>query len=259
MKKWVLLVSIVVITCTVSNLSAVIIFDSDAVIQGVDYYTERVLVCDGSSDFSTTLEMTSGVVLKGLSSYDKSTVNVSGGQIHSGLYSYESSTINVSGWGEISGDLIAYDLSTTNVYGGVLSELSSCNQSVINISGGYVSELEGYDQSTINIAGGFVNLAAGYGNNITNIWGGEIFGLYAEDSSIINIYGYGFAYDHYDGPIPEREGYLTGFWQNGTAFTISLAKGNDVTYNHLNLHIIPEPATILLLALGSLALIRRRR
>lgn len=260
MKKMkILLIIIVVITCAGTNVSGIIIFDSDDVIQHGDFYTEQILVYDASSDFPTTLEMTGGVINGRVFCYDRSTFSVSDGQIHSGLYSYENSTINISGWGDISDDLIAYDLSTINIYAeSPVRRLRSRDQSVVNISGGYVAELEGYSQSTINIAGGSIDLVVCYGDNISNIGGGEIGYLYAEDSSIINIYGYGFAYEHYEGIVPGREGYLTGFWQDGTAFTISLATGNDVTYDHLNLHVVPEPGTVFLLGFGCLALRRRR-
>jgi len=52
-------------------------------------------------------------------------------------------------------------------------------------------------------------------------------------------------------------GILGGKWTDGTAWTVKIT-ANDTWYGATILA-IPEPATLLLLALGGLALLRRRR
>ena len=61
------------------------------------------------------------------------------------------------------------------------------------------------------------------------------------------ILGYDFAYDGWE---------VTGFLSDHSAFRI-----NEVTfdeYSHMNLVVIPEPATLLLLSVGALAFKKRR-
>jgi len=130
----------------------------------------------------------------------------------------------------------------------------SYDQSTINISGGVVHEPSIWDDDgTINITGGECwNVYANRGT--LNISGGQITGddgIYAGDfTRAVNIYGHGFEYDPYRSPN------LTGFWQDGTPFGINFQEGS---WDAVVLHETPEPATLLLLGLGCLALRRNRR
>jgi len=83
-----------------------------------------------------------------------------------------------------------------------------------------------------------------------NLHGGQIFGsLTIEDfTSWVHIYGYGFNNDPFTGSP------LTGFWADDTPFSINLVDDTIPTYNQIVFHIIPEPATLLLLGLGGLFL-----
>jgi len=159
------------------------------------------------------------------------------------------------------------DITTVDMTGGVVGVLQNYNQSITNMSGGAVAHLLSDEQSTINISGGVVGEALIFSSggtfNITggvcgkvavsygelNISGGQITYFIDCGKGVVNVYGYGFEYDS-----PEHSPNLTGFWADGTPFGLDF-----IAYDRVVLHEIPEPATLLLLGLGSLALRRKRR
>jgi hypothetical protein len=73
-----------------------------------------------------------------------------------------------------------------------------------------------------------------------------------DDTSWVHIYGYGFNNDPFTGSP------LIGFWADATPFSINLVDSTITTYDQIVFHIIPEPATLLLLGLGGLAFRKRR-
>ncbi len=101
--------------------------------------------------------------------------------------------------------------------------------------GGTAEYLGAIDSGTVNIYGGLITESLGAWND-----------------AVVNIYGYDFNYDPMGGS--RDGGQLTGFWLDSTAFIIDLY-GTD-TYSHINL--IPEPCSLLLLALGCLFLKRKK-
>ncbi len=116
--------------------------------------------------------------------------------------------------------------------------------------------------STLNIYGGTIREIETQNSNTTTIKGGDIGTLICSQDV------------HEDGPggavIPMTTLYvldgwsyndtsmiLTGQWQNSTAFEIQLEDKYGIsTYDNLN--IIPEPCSLVLLGLASLALRRRK-
>lgn len=157
------------------------------------------------------------------------------GDSYDGVYVYgNNTTVEVKG-GNI-GELLSYDRSTVNVSGGYITSAQSYEQSTINISGGTVRVPNTGDAgSTINVTGGtFWNIEVGSGE--LNMSGGQIAGMGifapANDGSV-NIYGYGFEYN----PLPgKNDGRLTGFWQDGTPFSIDFRPD---AYQLVILHEIP--------------------
>jgi hypothetical protein len=157
--------------------------------------------------------------------------------------------------------------------GGVTNILPGSN--IRSVSGDWDAGVDN-EGGTVNIKGGNIFASAGgapsaaieclYGGGTTNIWGGKITysgysrpynggycgGIVAE-SGTINIYGSGFNYPF--GSISATSGELIGTLSDGSAIdlTFDLASSGQIV-----LYQAPEPATLPLLALGGLAMLRRR-
>jgi len=119
---------------------------------------------------------------------------------------------------------------------GGIWEIDVSGHSELTINGGEFYEIDCDDYSTLNLHGG------------------QIFGslMVEHTTTWVNIYGYGFNND----PFPGSP--LTGFWADATPFSINLVDDTISTYDQLIFHEIPEPATLLLLGLGGLALRKHR-
>ncbi|MHC4083973.1 MAG: PEP-CTERM sorting domain-containing protein [Planctomycetota bacterium] len=156
---------------------------------------------------------------------------------------------NVYTWNNVTVDMI----------GGQIDSLDTFNFSVINLEGGNIVEgVYVWNDSTLNMYGGSIGWSLEVSDSGTiNLLGGLITDyLYATDSSVVNIYGYGFEYNP-DAGI-RNGGQLTGYWLSGTPFAIDFLDNIEISstyYDHVNL--IPEPATLFLLALGA-CLLRKR-
>lgn len=203
------------------------IFTEDGVIQDGDEY--RYVDIYDTPPSRTTVSMFGGSIDR-LIAYDSSVLNFTGGTI-SGLYAYDFSTINISG-GYIHTPF-AWDYSTINISGTFNAvEVCATAAGIVNVMGGTMKAVAGW--------GGVINLYGGIVTDDIHAVGGwvNVFGYDLEKSSTGGEYGYG---------------YVSGFWNDGTAFTIDLY--GQGTYDHINL--VPEPSSLMLFALGSL-LIRRR-
>jgi hypothetical protein len=163
------------------------------------------------------------------------------GDSYEGVFVYgNNTTVEIKG-GNI-GKLVSYDRSTVNISGGNITYAQSTEQSTINISGGTVRVPNTGDAgSTINVTGGtFWNVEIGSGE--LNMSGGHIAGLgiiAATGDGAVNIYGYGLEFN----PMPgQNDGRLTGFWRDGTPFSIDFRPG---AYQLVTLHeISPGSAPI---------------
>ena len=183
---------------------------------------------------------------------------VTGGKIAEDLGVFENGHVNLLG-GEIAGNLFVAKDSRAVVYGGTIGmALFSVENSWVTVLGGVVgSKVEAFGNSRIDISDGIFNyvIAGDYGQ--LNISGGTFKNaLMTIDDSIMTIYGTGFAINGLSvgyGPITVSSGILTGTLASGELIN------NNFVCENANIVLVPEPATVLLLGLGALAISPRRR
>lgn len=176
----------------------------------------------------------------------------------------EASVIDMSGG--VINELLTFAFSTADIGDGLIQKLEALDASTINISGGEVGDLSAYDQSEIGITGGEVSWLYVSAGSEATLMNGEVGNLWAEGSSTVDIIGYDLSYEpyfSYDNTREVWEGQLTGYWQGAEPLPFSITTWDQGTYDQLVLHDLgplpglPEPATLLLLGLGMLALRRR--
>ena len=216
----------------------------------------------------------------GIFAHDSSTVNISSG-LAIGLDASDASTVNISGGGVggfrgagVYGGLDARGTSIVNISDGSVNWIRASDQSTVNISGGWIDTegFEGsygvstYGTSTVNISGGWMPSQYNAGidgglythdSSTVDISCGDVALVRAYDSSIVTFDGQDFLLGtglSLDGDKVMGTGILSGKWFDGTAWSTSIpyhAAGATI-------RVVPEPATLSLLALGGLAMIRRR-
>jgi len=190
--------------------------------------------------------------------YDESCATiVSGGSVDY-IRASGTSTVNVSGGSVLSLD--AYYSSTVNVSAGSVSFVDAYHSSTVDISAGSVSRIDAYDESsTVNISGGSVGSVIAHDASTVDISGGSVSSLYAYDDSAVDIHGYDFrttAGLTLDGDNVLGTGVLTGKWygQDDTMWAMTISTNAAAA----TIRVVPEPATLSLLALGGLAMLRRK-
>jgi len=152
-------------------------------------------------------------------------------------------------------EVYIYDEATVGMTGGEVWKLYSNDSSTFNLFDGVVYWLRAYDSSTINIYGGSIDRLLGIGDSsVVNLFGGQVAtDVVMSDSGTLKIYGYGFEYR----PAGPGSGWLSGYWLDGTAFSEMYLRYLPEPFPGSHVVLIPEPTTLLLLALGA-AIIRRR-
>ncbi len=242
------------VVCTTTNLKASwedITFTENGVIQECDQYIQ--VFVHGTPPDTTTLEMTGGEV-GALFIYDCSVVNISGGTISGQFYSFHPENND--------GDNIflcppefcvnVFEHSTVNISGGLGDSVKCEDWGTVNINGGDVS-LAFSDHAAVNISGGrvrFGRVKFSYlwsEENYSHLYlsGGQILGgVLLEDNVTMEVYGYGFDYDPNgsgpDDPKFSNGGRLTGFWRDGTAFSINFQDFRNHSYDNVILREIPK-------------------
>jgi len=269
MKRQAILVLAMVVLCSAvsANVGAVVVFD-DGGTYDIDYEINDDISADYQAPgMQTTVNWLDGASTNHLlDAYENSNVNVSGGIIGGWLTAHDSSQIHISG-GTLNNFLRIYDSSRVYISDGVLNQSS--------FGSGYVTV---YDNSQFTISGGSINgdlhvgnssqaIVSGgtIGEDISTVLDGQVTisggsirgGLQANHNSQITIEGTDFTIDSFGvsyGEIFPTSGTLGGI----------LASGDPIN-NYFEIRdsasivLTPEPTTLLLLGLGSLALVRKRR
>ena len=166
------------------------------------------------------------------------------------LYAYDTATINMSG-GHINYYLKSYDEASITLAGGSVEYyLASYNNSRVLMTGGSVGHLKAYDNTEITISVGSVE------NNFAVFQNGKIYidgydirlnGTLLVNGDKLSDFGV-FSEGVYKGAI-------TGKWHDGTSFSADIWIDKNSPYAvKADIMIIPEPAAMALLGLGTLIL-----
>lgn len=182
---------------------------------------------------------------------NSTTVNMYGGSADF-VSTFNSSTLNFYGG---NAEVGAFDTSVINITGGTLNGAGAWgNATVYFSSDAYSKSLGGGNFGTIDMLGGTVEDIHAGGNSVFNLYEGEVTeSLNAWDLATVNVFGYNLYKTDSGGDY--NCGYASGFWNDDTQFVIHFS--TPETYPLVNL--VPEPASIVLLALGGLIIKGRRR
>lgn len=184
---------------------------------------------------------------------------LSGGSVSNSVWACEDSQVTMSG-GYVVFDLAVFQNGSITVSGGTVKEyLQSLDTSSLTMSDGNVNTCFAVTgHSNAILSGGWVSLLRAQENCHLSIYGGSSDrGLDAWGYSTTTFYGRNFQLGSgltLDGNRILGTGILSGQWLNGKSWAMTI-RSHDSTATIL----IPEPATLLLLVFGGLALPRKRR
>jgi len=154
-------------------------------------------------------------------------------------------TLNLVEGGEIVNWLNVFDYSRFNMSGGSIGfELFTYDYSLSTISGGSIAyDINAFHESNIFVSGGLIGDSLNIQNNGQITFSGGDF----EIDGVPVDYGIYTALDY-------TSGTLTGILYSG-----ELINSDFEIYDEASLKLVPEPSMLLLIGIGSLYLIRKRR
>jgi len=132
------------------------------------------------------------------------------------------------------------------------AEVWVINYAQLDVLGGEMGKLEFQDSSIGNIFGGEIGGLWTGNNVVVNIYGGTLNELACFPDSLVYLFAYDVTFHPPDGA--HNDPWLEGKYLNdGTLFSFEFYDDDCIP----QLHVVPEPMTLLLLGLGGL-LIRNR-
>ncbi len=149
--------------------------------------------------------------------------------------------------------IFGHENSKINILGGSVYLLGCIDSCQVNISGGSITfVLSSGGSSRVDISGGSIGSIGGW----LELWEQSMIQIFGYDFAVDGMpFGYGELTSIYGGdPWGEPLRHLTGTLQSGELIDNDFYIGHDA-----RIVLIPEPATLLLLGLGSLALLKKRK
>jgi hypothetical protein len=192
-------------------------------------------------------------------------ISVSGGNVSSAFDASNSIDLWMTG-GQFSGSVSSLNMSdgefngTTgggDVSGGRLPSLA-LNGGELTVSGGIIGSMVMGDGAQMDMSGGTIGSLVYAGASSLILSGGSIGDLMAEYGGPITFVGKEFIASGgliIDGDIVLGTGQLSGRWMDGTSWVVNIDEHDAGQL----IQLVPEPATLSLLALGGLAVTRRSR
>jgi len=247
MKRHILIAGCTIVLSACCNYAAAELVFNDGGHHIIDYTVNTLVRVDRDTPGAgTRVDLVEGGLIQAwLDAYEDSRVNILAGRVSATVSTYGRSQIAVVG-GEIGGPVYCRENSRVDISGGSMGAwVQSLGSSEVTISGGEINLfVEAWDNSHVTISGGTI------GGRIAAVRDGLITLVGSNFAVNGTPVGYGdFAGDY------ATSGTLSGILANGDTLNNSFSlvhPGADITF-------IPEPGTILLLGLGGLTLVRKRR
>ena len=147
-------------------------------------------------------------------------------------------------------DLYAFGASTIIMFGGTLADdIETDDVAIVQLFGGsFGMDIEASGFSIIHIFGGQLGVGGVFDT-----------GLGVEDAATIHLYGLSFLIDGTPagaGDISQTAGNLAGILGDGNSFSMPFERFDD---GAIILHVVPEPASAMLLLIGAGCMMSRRR
>ncbi len=202
------------------------------------------------------------------------TLNLSAGAELVKFFRAIDSTLNIGG-GNVGRGLKAYG-STVDITDGALGEyFSATSGSTVNISGGQLAHGMVLSESYARITGGDIAGLDAASNSIVDVFGGSIDDIDARSGSIVNLTGLSFILDGVNltpGLTPgdqlvitARDVVIEGLLADGSPFSFDLDNSSSSVSNNfdttatLTVTLVPEPGAVVVVGVGGLTMLWRRR